>query len=67
MCMLCVEIQKKSMNVREVARAFREFDVPQDHTGDIMVAIEDNYGVEKVAKELNELFLEELAKEGASE
>lgn len=62
MCVLCVEIQKKNMNIKEVARAFREFDVPEGHTGDIIVAIEENYGVEKLAKELNVLFEEELTK-----
>lgn len=62
MCMLCVEIQKQNMTKREVARAYREFSVPDGHMGDLMVEIEKNYGLDDVAKELSELYVEELTK-----
>lgn len=63
MCTLCVEIQKQNMTTKEVARAFREFEMPEGHMGDVMVTIEENYGVEDVAKELSELFKEEVENE----
>lgn len=63
MCTFCVEIQKQKMTIKEVARAYREFEVPENHNGDIMAVIDDNYSLDDIAKELNELFLEELAKE----
>ena len=43
MCLLCVEIAKGSMNIREVARAYIEL-VDDSHTDEILTTIEDNYG-----------------------
>lgn len=60
MCVLCIEINKKLMTKREVARAFREFAVPKDHLGDIMVEIENNYGLDEVGEELQKIYEEEL-------
>lgn len=62
MCMLCVEIQKQKMTRREVARAYREFSIPDGHFADVMVEIQKHYGLEETAEELNKLYTEELTK-----
>lgn len=55
MCTFCVELEKQKMTIIEVARAFREIEVSDDHFGELLQKIEENYGTDKVAKELNEL------------
>ena len=62
MCMLCAEIQKKSMTIREVARTYREFTIPEGHAKELMTEMEKVYDVEKIADELNELYEKELTK-----
>lgn len=62
MCTLCVEVQKQRMTRREVARAYREFEVPEGHLPELMVTIEKSYGLDEVAKELSELYVEDLTK-----
>lgn len=63
MCVLCVEVQKQRMTVREVARAFRETVVSNEHFDEVLETINKNYGTDEVAVELSDLYLEELAKE----
>ena len=55
MCVLCVEIQKQRMTVREVASAYREFAIPEGHEKELHDTIENNYDKDEVVGELAEL------------
>jgi len=50
-----VEIQKKIMDVKEVARAYREMDVEDKHFSELLVTINNNYDIDEVATELGKL------------
>lgn len=63
MCVLCVEIQKKSMSLRELARAYREFEAEELHKTDLFKEIEENYGINNLGQELEDLYLEEITGE----
>lgn len=52
MCYLCVEIQKQQMTIREVARAYRELVVEEEHEDELLSKIEENYNVTEFANEL---------------
>lgn len=57
MCVLCAEIQKDRLTVREIARNYREItDVESDHWVEILVELEKKGLTEKVAEELTELY-----------
>jgi hypothetical protein len=57
MCVLCAEIQKDRLTVREIARNYREItDVESDHWVEILVELEKKGLTEKVAEELSELY-----------
>lgn len=56
--MLCVEIQKELMTAKEVARAYREFEVEDEHLGKLLVEIETHYGLAEVSKYLKEMINE---------
>ena len=60
-CLFCVELVKESMTSKEVARAWREFAV-SDHTAYILSLIDEHYDSDDIAKELNELYIEERSK-----
>ncbi len=59
MCLLCVEIQKQKMTVKEVARAYCEFDFPQEHTSEISDVIKKNYDMGEVIEALINLYKKE--------
>lgn len=63
MCMLCVEIQKQIMTIKEVARAYRENVTPDDHLAELMVEIEKNYGLKAVGEELSKIYDEEFERD----
>lgn len=65
MCFFCVEVAKKNMTPKEVARAYRELDPLEDHLGDVMAAIQINYGLDTVVKELNEIYEDAAMREHA--
>jgi hypothetical protein len=47
------------MNIREVARAFREMVIPKEHEDEVYYHIERSYGVEEIANELFQIDAEE--------
>lgn len=57
MCVMCVEIMKDKITVREVARALREFPIPEKHEEEFFKTV-----FEKFDKE--EFFLEMWAVDG---
>ena len=59
MCVLCVEVQKQRMTNREVASAYREFDIPEGHEDELHAVIEKNYDRDEVVGELAQLEIEE--------
>lgn len=59
MCLLCIEIQKQKMTPIEVARAYREFDMPFEHMMDVIAKIAETYDLEAVSEELNHLYTQE--------
>ena len=58
MCMFCVEIAKGSMTTAEVARAYREFNEPDNHFADVLVTIANHYDIDEVSRELSKLYKE---------
>lgn len=56
---MCIEIQKQSMTIREVARAYREFDIPEGHEDELHETIEKHYNKDEVAGELAVIELDE--------
>lgn len=63
MCMLCVEIQKERMNLKETARAFREMTVPESHQDEIMEVIQKQFGADKFLEAYAEQLWEQASKE----
>lgn len=59
MCMLCVEVQKQRMTNREVASAFREMIVSDDHLDTVISTIRQNYDQDEVVGELAQLEITE--------
>ena len=59
MCIMCVEFIKQRMKVHEVARAYREMVIPEEHHDEVFKVIEENYDFSEVANELFKLAAEE--------
>lgn len=59
MCLLCVEIQKSRMTVREVASAYREFAIPEGHEDELHKTIETHYDKDEVVGELAQIEITE--------
>src|SRR6185436_13616686 len=53
MCLLCVEIQEQNMTVKEVAQAYKEFQVPEGHLGYLLFEIEKYYDFNDFITECN--------------
>lgn len=58
MCLLCVEIQKDRLSVRDIARNFYEMNSEEGHWVDVVVELEKKGLTEEVANELNKLYTE---------
>ena len=56
MCLFCIEVAKVNMTPMEVARAYLETEFKDDHIGDALVAIYENYDGDEVAKLLSSLY-----------
>ncbi len=54
MCLLCVEIQKGQMTIREVTRAYTEIKIPREHEAELLKVIEEKYDFEELFKLLVE-------------
>lgn len=63
MCMLCVEVQKQNMTVRELVSAYREFEFKDGHELDVHTAIMENYDLSEVIDELNKQLIPNVFKE----
>lgn len=63
MCLLCTEIQKGNMTVREVARAWWELPAESDHTEEVANLIEGRYSKEEFVEELLTLNYNEYAED----
>lgn len=63
MCILCWEIQKQQMTIREVARACGEIKVPEEHEDEVIDLIDRMYGAENVLAELEAMILDDLLSE----
>lgn len=55
MCILCVEINKKTMTSAEIARGLLEFPLEDEHIAEITATIADNYNVDEVEHEMYKL------------
>jgi len=55
MCVLCVEIQKQKMTIREVARAYAETEEKafnDGHVEELLDVVDATYGVDALTEEL---------------
>jgi hypothetical protein len=53
MCLLCVEIQKDRMKLKEVVSAYKEMVVEKDHLKELDRVINDKYGQENFEEALS--------------
>lgn len=61
MCILCIEIQKDRLTPLEIARNFREMAFDDvDHWAEVVAELEKKDLVEKVSKELSDLYKGEV-------
>ena len=64
MCLLCTEIQKKNMTVKEIADAFVEFDMTYEHTEKFSDELSRHYGDGAVYDVIDELLKKRSGDEG---
>lgn len=55
MCLLCVEIQKDNLSIREIASNFNELSADDDHWVDVLVEINKKGIIEEVQLELERM------------
>lgn len=56
MCLLCVEIQKDRLTIREIAKNFREMTFEdQDHWVEVVAELQKKDLVEKVSEEISKI------------
>lgn len=63
MCMLCSEIAKEKMNVREAASAYVETEIASDHLTMLMDEIEKYYGKDQFTDEVVRLLIQRRKRE----
>lgn len=63
MCMLCVEVQKQGMTVREVVSAYREFEFDDGHALDFFTKLSNSYDLSEVIDEMNKQLIPHIFKE----
>ena len=56
MCLLCVEVIKGNMTPREIARAYSEVSIDDEHYSEILTVINENYDIDVVSRELNKVY-----------
>lgn len=60
MCILCTEIAKQNMTIKEVARAFMEYQTDDAHIGDLVKTIHDNYDKTELLDEVAKIMKERV-------
>ena len=58
MCLLCVEIAKDNMNIREAASAYIELEVDTDHNDELLQILKDKYGANELVDAVFEKYIE---------
>lgn len=56
MCLLCIEVAKNIMTPREIARAYSEVAIDDEHYSEILTVINDHYDIDVVSRELNKVY-----------
>jgi len=51
---------KQSMSVKEVARALREYNPPEDHEDELAGIIRDNIDMDALMEEISKLYTDDL-------
>lgn len=59
MCLLCIEVAKVNMTPREVARAYSEVSINDEHYSEILQVINEHYDFDVVGRELNKVYDEQ--------
>lgn len=59
MCYLCIEVAKNTMTPREVAKAYTEIAVDDEHFSEVLAVIAENYDFELVGNEISKVYDEQ--------